>query len=65
MSLQKSLDSRIDKTKLDCSKCPISREDCLKIIEVIKEKEGSYSVKSDCLLKIIIRDTARFFHTGK
>ena len=63
VDVRQELDKKVDGISLDCSKCPMSREDCLSIMGVIKGSKGSYSVKAEgCLLKVLIRDAARFFH---
>ena len=62
MEPEQELDKKVDRIELDCGKCPISKEDCLRILEVVKVGEGSYFAGGDCLFKILLRDTIRFFH---
>ena len=62
MEPRQKLDEKVKGIELDCGKCPISKEDCLEILEIIEEGKGGYSTKGNCLLKILLRDTARFFH---
>jgi len=61
-NLKRMLDKEMKNISCDCEKCPIQKEDCLRIYDIINTNEGPYYVESHCLLKILMRDTFVFFH---